>query len=184
MPTACRLEETKRISRAIEIVQMIAVNPGRYLRRDLADHFEISERMIQKVLDIIRHGLKLELLHTASGCRFSSIENLPTLYFTLSETLSLSITVEVACRVPGTGSYEPPTSVAGLKPIFHHEFIPLLNKIAGQPNVAGQWDHRQQVLSLLNNALAQCYKVKIEYEARSRSGRTYFPCCNWRFARL
>ena len=70
MPTACRLEETKRISRVIEIVQMIAVNPGRYLRRDLAGHFEISERMIQKDLDIVRHGLKFELTHTPAGYIF------------------------------------------------------------------------------------------------------------------
>jgi len=41
------LEETKRTSRILELVQIIAVAPRRYLRRDLAQRFEISERMIQ-----------------------------------------------------------------------------------------------------------------------------------------
>jgi hypothetical protein len=38
-----RLEETKRTSRVLEIVQMIAVAPRRYRRRSLAERFEISD---------------------------------------------------------------------------------------------------------------------------------------------
>ena len=53
-----KLEETKRTSRILEIVQIIATAPRRYLRRHLAHRFEVSERMIQKDLDVIRHGLK------------------------------------------------------------------------------------------------------------------------------
>lgn len=45
-------EETKRISRILELIQIITSRSGRYRRRDLAARFEISERMIQKDLDI------------------------------------------------------------------------------------------------------------------------------------
>ena len=53
-----KLEETKRTTRILEIVRIIATAPRRYLRRDLAQRFEVSERMIQKDLDVIRHGLR------------------------------------------------------------------------------------------------------------------------------
>ncbi len=170
MPTACRLEETKRISRVIEIVQMIAVSPGRYLRRDLADHFEISERMIQKDLDIIRHGLKFELTHAPAGYIFERVPRLPALHFTLSEALSLLLAVQAAWQVPGIGSFELAASIARLKALFPPEFIPLLNKVTDQPSVSACGEHRQEMLSLLNHALAQRCKVWIAYETRSRGG--------------
>lgn len=56
-----RTEDTKRVARILNLVQMIAAHPRRYLRRDLAARFEISERMIQKDLEVIRHGLRLPL---------------------------------------------------------------------------------------------------------------------------
>ena len=59
-------EEMKRTSRILEIVQIVATAPRRYLRRDLATRFEISERMIQKDLEVVRRGLKL-LLHSPEG---------------------------------------------------------------------------------------------------------------------
>ena len=170
MPTACRLEETKRISRVMEIVQMIAVSPRRYLRRDLAEHFEISGRMIQKDLDIIRHGLKFELTHTPAGYFFERIPRLPALHFTLSEALSLLLAVQAAWQVPGIGSAELAVSVARLKALFPSEFVPLLNKVTSQPSVSARGEHRQQMLSLLHHALAQRCKVRIAYQIRSCGG--------------
>jgi hypothetical protein len=49
-----RLEETKRMARVLEMVQMIAGAPRRYHRRSLAERFEVCERMIQKDFDVIR----------------------------------------------------------------------------------------------------------------------------------
>jgi predicted DNA-binding transcriptional regulator YafY len=170
MSTACRLEETKRISRVIEIVQMIAESPGRYLRRDLADRFEISERMIQKDLDIIRHGLKFELTHAPTGYIFERVPNLPSLHFSLGEALSLLLAVQAAGQVPGIGSFELAASIARLKALFPPEFIPLLNKVTGRPCLSARGEHRQEMLSLLNHALAQRCRVRITYETRSRGG--------------
>lgn len=170
MTTAYRLEETKRISRVIEIVQMIAVSPCRYLRRDLAGHFEVSERMIQRDLELIRHGLKFELTHTPTGYIFEHIPKLPALHFTLSEALSLLLAVQAAWQVPGIGSFELAASVARLKALFPPEFIPLLDKVTCRPCATAHGEHRQEMLSLLNHALAQRCKVRITYETRSRGG--------------
>jgi predicted DNA-binding transcriptional regulator YafY len=175
MPTTSRLEETKRISRVIEIIRMIAVSPGRYLRRDLADRFEVSERMIQKDLEIVRHGLKFELLHDLAGYRFERVPVLPALHFTLSEALSLLLALQAAWQVPGIGSVELAASVARLKAQFPPEFIPLLDKVTCRPSVTARGEHRQEMLSLLNHALANRCKVRIVYETRSRCALTGYP---------
>lgn len=61
---------TKRVFRILQIVQIVANNPCTYSRADLAERFQVSERMIQKDLDMIRHGLKLELGRKGNGYYF------------------------------------------------------------------------------------------------------------------
>ncbi|MHC1729600.1 MAG: helix-turn-helix transcriptional regulator [Syntrophobacteraceae bacterium] len=170
MTGACRLEETKRIGRVIQIIQMIASNPGRYLRRTLAEHFEVSERMIQKDLDIIRNSCKFDLLHSPAGYSFECVPRFP-LKFSLSEALSLLMAVDAAWQISGVGSSELAASIDKLKSIFPAEFISLLNKVTDQPLPAESGEHRRKILSLLNHALARKHKVRMLYETRSRDGQ-------------
>jgi predicted DNA-binding transcriptional regulator YafY len=170
MSASGRFEETKRIGRVIEIIRMIALNPARYLRRDLAERFEVSERMIQKDLEIIRHGLRFELLHDPGGYSFERVPSLPALHFTLGEALSLLLAVQAAWQVPGIGSLDLAASVARLKALFPPEFVPLLDRVTCRPRVSARGEHRQEMLSLFNHALAHRCKVRIVYETRSRGG--------------
>ncbi len=62
-----RLEETRRIGRILGTVQLIAVHPRRWQRRDLARRYEVGERQIQKDLTVIRHGLGLPLMRDEAG---------------------------------------------------------------------------------------------------------------------
>jgi predicted DNA-binding transcriptional regulator YafY len=164
-------EELKRTSRILELVQMIAVAPRRYLRRDLAQRFEISERMIQKDLDIIRHGLKLPLSHSPEGYYFEEVPRLPALQYSFPEALALLLAVQVARQVSGIGSVELAAAVARLEALFPPEFTPLLQQVVvGQPVVTAQREHRQQMLMLLNRALVEGRKVRMVYETRSRGG--------------
>lgn len=171
MTGAHRLEETKRIGRVVQIIQMIASNPGRYLRRSLAEHFEVSERMIQKDLDLIRHSCKFELLHSPAGYSFECVPRFP-LNFSLSEALSLLMAVDAAWQISGVGSSELAAAVDKLKSIFPAEFLSLLNKVTDQPLPADGGEHRRRILSLLNHALARKQKVRMFYETRSRDGHT------------
>lgn len=100
------LEETKRISRIVDITHRIAVNPRRYLRRDLAQEFEVSERMIQKDLEIIRHGLRLPLEHTSQGYFFEHPPQLPALCLSFAESLALLLAIRTARQVSGIGSVD------------------------------------------------------------------------------
>jgi predicted DNA-binding transcriptional regulator YafY len=166
-----KLEETKRTSRVLEIVQAIATAPQRYLRRDLAQRFEVSERMIQKDLEVIRHGLKLPLLHSPEGYYFEEVPRLPALQYTFAEALALLLAVQAARQVSGVGSVELAAAVARLEALFPPEFIPLLRQAVGQPVITAQREHRQQMLMLLNRALVEGRKVRMVYETRSRGGK-------------
>ncbi len=163
-------EEMKRTSRILEIVQIVATAPQRYLRRDLAQRFEISERMIQKDLEIIRHGLKLLLLHSPKGYYFEEVPRLPVLQYTFAEALALLLAVQAARQVSGVASAELAAAVARLEALFPPEFTPLLRQAVGRPVITAQREHRQQMLILLNRALLEGCKVCMVYETRSRGG--------------
>ena len=164
-------EELKRTSRILELVQIIATAPQRYLRRDLADRFDLSERMIQKDLDVVRHGLKLSLLHSPEGYYFAEVPRLPALQYTFSEALALLLAVQAARQVSGVGSAELAAAVARLEALFPPEFIPLLRQVVSPPVTTAQREHRQQMLMLLNRALIEGRKVNMIYETRSRGGQ-------------
>jgi len=163
-------EELKRTSRILELVQIITVAPRRYLRRDLAQRFEVSERMIQKDLDVIRHGLKLALLHSPEGYYFEEVPRLPALQYSFPEALALLLAVQAARQISGIGSLELAAAAARLEALFPPEFTPLLRQVVSQPVVTAQREHRQQMLMLLNRALVEGRKVRMVYETRSRGG--------------
>jgi len=165
-----KLEETKRTSRILELVQIIATAPQRYLRRDLAHRFEISQRMIQKDLEVIRHGLKLPLLHSPKGYYFDKVPRLPALQYTFAEALALLLAVQAARQVSGISSAELAAAVARLEALFPPEFTPLLRQAVGQPVITAQREHRRRMLMLLNRALLEGRKVQMVYETRSRGG--------------
>lgn len=165
-----RPEDIKRVARILNIVQMIATAPRRYLRRDLSTHFEITERMIQKDLEVIRHGLTLPLVHDPEGYFFEYIPRLPTLQYTFSEALALLLAVQAAQQISGIGSAELAAAVARLESLFPAEFAPLLRQYGQRQPLTAQGQHRQQMLTLLNRSLLEGRKVRMLYETRSRGG--------------
>lgn len=169
-PSSGRSEDIKRVARILEIVQTIATAPRRYLRRDLAERFELSERMIQKDLEVIRHGLVLPLEHSPEGYYFDQMPRLPALQYTFSEALALLLVVQAAQQVSGVGSAELAAAVARLEALFPLEFTPFLRQRRQNVPVTAQRQHRQQMLTLLNRALVEGRKVEMIYETHSRGG--------------
>lgn len=165
-----KLEELKRTSRILEIVLMIASAPGRYQRKDLAERFGVSVRMIGRDLDLIRNGLKLQLERTTDGYFFERVPHLPTLQYSLPEALALLTMVQAAQQISGTGSVEFAAATARLEALFPAEFAPRLRQLRKPPPMTAQREHRQQMLSLLNRAQLYRQKVRIVYETRSREG--------------
>lgn len=166
-------EETKRISRILELIQIIGARPGRYRRRDLAARFEISERMIQKDLDVIRNGLKLALGRSADGYRFEEVPRLPAVGFGFAEAVSLLLAVEAGRRNTGIGSAELDGAIERLRGLFPPEFASRVSELgrgdgAGKP-VSGE--RRPQMLALLQRAALEGRKVRIRYSTSSRDGQ-------------
>lgn len=151
-------------------MQIVSTSPRRYLRRDLAARFEVSERMIQKDLEVIRHGLKLPLRRSPEGYYFEEMPRLPVLQFTFTEALALLLAVQAARQVSGIGLAELTAALARLEALFPQEFASLLRRAANPPALSVQREHRQQMLILLNKALVEGRKVRMIYETHSRGG--------------
>ncbi|HIE12869.1 MAG TPA: WYL domain-containing protein, partial [Desulfotomaculum sp.] len=165
-----RLEETKRVSRILALLQLITASPRRYSRRDLSARFEVSERMIQKDLEVIRHGLRLPLGRTREGYYFEKTPSLSPLQFNFAEALSLLLAIQAARQVSGIGSPELSAALARLETLLPREVVSLLRQAANPPALREQRQHRQQMLMLLNQALIEGRKVRIRYATHSRGG--------------
>lgn len=175
-PGSCRLlEETKRVSRILELTQLIAMHPQTHLRRELAGRFEVSERMIQKDLDIIRHGLKLPLAHSPGGYFFEQDPGMPALRLSFSEGLSLWLAINAAQNLRAAPSPELRSALGKIEALFPSDFCRLLRQVAAG-NAAGyrkvQGEHRERMLMLLTQALARNRKVSVTYRSLSSSGQT------------
>jgi len=169
-------EEMKRTSRILELIQMVASAPRRYLRRDLAAHFEISERMVQKDMDVVRHGLKLPLGHSPDGYYFERTPSLPPLQYSFTEALALLLALQAGQQVVGVESQALAAALARLESLLPAEFAPLLRQGMNRPLLKADREHRQAMLQLLNRALLSRRKVKLTYETRSRGGEISERC--------
>lgn len=163
-------EENIRTTRILDIIQRIAHQPRRWLRRDLADQYEISERQIDKDLQIIRHGLRLSLGHDSEGYYFEAMPQLPAVNYTFSEALALLLAARAAQAVPGVGSTDLAAAMARLESIFPKEFGPLLRQTVRQVQHFGTESPRQEKLRLLYEAMAFRRKVEMKYAVGSRGG--------------
>jgi len=165
-----RGEETRRTARVLDMIQQIAVAPHRWTRRSLAEHYEMSERQIQKDLQIIRHKLLLSLCHDADGYYFEHLPRLPTTSYTFSEALALVLAARAAQAMPGVNSAELAAAIARLESLFPPDFSPLLRQAADRLPQSASAPHRQEMLALLHRALAERRRVSIAYATGSRGG--------------
>lgn len=169
-PRSDRLDETRRITRVLDIVHQIAVAPGRWSRKALAEHYQVSERMIQKDFDIIRHGLKFELKHDGRAYSFARLPQLPTLAYSFSEALSLVTAVRVARTVPGVNSADLSAAMARLESVFPSELQSLLREAVDHLPSQATRAKRHEMLALLHRSLVERRQTQIRYLTSSRGG--------------
>ncbi len=171
MPASgARFEETKRIGRVLRMVQLIHLRPRRYLRRDLAEHFEVSQRQIDKDLELVRHALVLPLRHAPEGYYFEEVPLLPALSLTFGEALALLLAAQTANQVPGVDDGEFDSAIARVEAAFPP---PLRQLLRQRRAAAGDWRRNRQraeVLRVLYEAMAEGRKVKLVYATAYRGG--------------
>lgn len=163
--------QIRRTARVLEIIQQIALSPGQWSRRDLSQHHEISERTIQKDLEIVRIRLGLPLVHDGTAYSFERLPHLPTAAYSFSEAVALLMAARAAQTLPGINSSELAAAIARLESIFPDGLRPLLREAADQLPRHAVKSHRQTMLTLLHRALMEQKQTRIYYATGSRDGK-------------
>lgn len=169
-PDGGRDDQIRRTARVLEIIQQITVAPGRWSRKELARHHEISERMIQKDLELIRVRLGLELEHDGQTYRFGQLPKMPTLAYSFNEALAVVTAVRAAQVVPGVNSADLAAAAARLESVFPDELRSVLREATDRLPYQASHAHRQAMLILLHRALVERRQIEMRYLTGSRQG--------------
>ena len=141
----------------------------------LAQAFEVSERQITKDLDVIRHGLVLDLQYErGGGYYFDRMPNLPSLSYTLSEALAIFLAAEAGRRLVGIPQEDLSAALARLTSIMPSELAPLLTSGTMMPPHPVRDRHRETMLTSLYQAVANRNRVDMEYLPASRPESTTY----------
>ncbi len=170
-----RDDQIRRTARVLEIVQQIALRPRGWTRRRLAEHHEVSERMITKDLELIRRRLGLPLLNDGDGYYFERLPHLPTTAYTFGEALALLTAARAAQAIPGVNSAELASAIARLETIFPDEIRPLVReateRLPSQAEGGSTGESRQRMLAILHRAWVERRQARISYATASRAGQ-------------
>lgn len=168
-PREPRAPETQRASRILEIISKISSAPYQWTRRRLAEEYEISERQITKDLQIIRHGLRLELDRRAGGgYYFRTLPRLPAVSYSLPEALAVFLAVQAGRRITGIPHEDLSAAIARLRSIMPPDLRPVLQDDAPWLPAAPRNRHRERVLETLTWAYAARRSVDLVYHPASR----------------
>jgi predicted DNA-binding transcriptional regulator YafY len=167
-----RLEETKRIGRVLRILQAIGAQPRAWTRGRLAEQFEVSERMIDKDLELIRHALRYELRRGKDGYYFADGPPLRPVQLSVPELLALALAAQQA-RDTGTVDRGTLAGALGrLEEALPMEVVPYLRRagLDGGRLPFGPSRDRSPVLATLEEALLTGRRLAMVYASASRGG--------------
>ena len=170
IPGQGRDNTIRRTARVLEIIQWITLRPHYWSRRALAEYYGVSERMIQKDLEIIRYRLGLSLQHEDGTYYFERLPQLPVATYSFSEALALLAAARAAQAIPGINSAELAAAIARLESLFPAGMGRLLRDALEKLPRRAVRAHRQEMLTLLHRALAERRQVRIRYVTASRGG--------------
>lgn len=159
-----RLDETRRVSRLLDIAWRIASAPRHWTRKRLAGHYEVSERQITSDLTVMRHGLHWQVRTSHTGYYFDPPPAVPGIQFTLPEALALLLAVRASMALPGVGSAELTAAITRLASLVPLPLQPLIALPDLPPSP------REQTLRTLQLALGQRQRVHLTYQTASRGG--------------
>lgn len=165
-----RDNQIRRTARLLEIIYKISGTPRFWTRRRLAENYEISERMIQKDLELIRVRLGLELQTDGEGYYFSHLPQMPTTSFSFSEAIALLAAAHSAQRMSGINSTELNAAIARLEVIFPSTLRPFLKDSFNKLPENNNGGHHQTILQMLYRAYSERLQIKIVYYSNSSQG--------------
>lgn len=166
-----RLPELLRTTRIIQIMTRISSQPGQWNRKRLAESFEVSERQITKDLDLIRHGMPIEIARRpGGGYYFPSPPKLPPITLQLPEALAIYLAAQSGRRLAGIPQEDLGAALGRLAAIMPGELRPLLEQTSTSAPTAARNRHREEILGTLHRAIAAHKCVDLTYSPASRPG--------------
>ena len=163
-----RDNQIRRTARILEIIQQITLSPQYWTRKKLSEHHEISERMIQKDLEIIRVRLGLPLETDRSGYYFTYLPHLPSTLFSFTEAISLLSAARAAQVLPGINSSELAVAISRLESVFPENIRKLLSESLDYLPKTSKKMHRQNMLLLFNRAYYERRKIRMIYQTQNQ----------------
>jgi len=164
-----RDNQIRRTARVLEVIQQIATAPHYWTRKKLAEQYEISERMIQKDLEIIRTRLCLPLNNEHAGYSFDYLPHLPFTLFSFSEAISLLSAARAAQILPGVNSAELAVAITRLESVFPEQIRSLLKESLESLPRSSQKTHRQTMLLLFNRAYYERKQIRMTYQTQKEN---------------
>ncbi len=161
------LQETRRTTRLLDLIWRISSAPRQWSRKRLAAQYEVSERQITKDLEVLRHGLRLQIRRSTEGYYFEQVPRLPTTSFSFEEALALLLAVRAGATLAGVDSEALGAAVGRLESLFPREFRTVLRALDAE---AGGTTGRTEMLATLQVAVGQRRQVRLEYAAASKGG--------------
>ncbi len=156
---------TRRTGRVLKIIQQISGTPRYWTRQRLARHYEISERMITKDLEMMRINLGFKVKSDGEGYYFVDLPQMPTTNFSLPEAIALLTAARTAQAIPGINSGELATAIARLESIFPDDMRPYLRDVLDRLPRSAEGTHRQRMLALLHRAYYERSRLRIVYQS-------------------
>lgn len=170
-PQGGRDNTIRRTARILDLVQQIASQPRRWSRHELAAQHEVSERMIQKDLELIRYRLGLPLGHDGAAYYFEYLPQLPAATYSFSEAVALLMAARAAQVLPGINSAELAAAIARLESLFPAALHALMRETTHHLPEQALRPHRQTMLTVLHRALVERRRLQVLYETGSRAGQ-------------
>jgi predicted DNA-binding transcriptional regulator YafY len=178
------LEETKRIGRVLRIIQLISAQPRIWTRRSLAVEFELSERMVDNDLQLIRHALRFELRRShREGYYFVGGPLLKPITLSIPEVLALALAAQQARATGTVDSGAIAGALANLEDALPPGIVPYLRRTAAETSEPAFPPVRALggTLATVQRGLLELRKVAIAYASASQgdavSERIIAPYC-------
>lgn len=165
-----RLEETKRLARVLKVAGLLTSQPRQWKRASLATLFEVSERAIDRDLEMLR-GLGYEITRTASGYAFARAPALPPLTLTLPEVLALTLAAGLARDRGDIDTASMGAALAQLEALMPAATRPLIRReLLANVTTARSTEQRRAALELVQRAWLERRRLRIEYATAMRGG--------------
>src|SRR2546421_201957 len=165
-----RLEETKRLGRVLRIAFLLTSQPHQWKRAGLATRYEVSERAIDRDLEMLR-GLGYEITRTAAGYAFARTPALPPVTLTLPQVLTLTLAAGLARDSGDIDTASLGAALAQLEALMPPAARPLVRQELLQREASARsTDRRRAALETMERARLERRRVRILYETGMRGG--------------